>query len=308
MTLTTTSPMTNTDTLANTLVDLHSRMVAGQPLSTDEARRPEDAAHSPEQAAVLQACRRLGFVEHDARCVAQAWAAQTRRQGHFSAQDWPQEAADFGMSPWPRENAFPPCPKELGLYAVLPDAEWVKRMANAGVPTVQLRFKSSDPRAVRQEIEAAVRAVEGTSSLLFINDHWEAAIDAGAYGLHLGQEDLAQAPLERIRASGIRLGVSTHGYAEMLLADQVSPSYLALGAVFPTTLKRMATAPQGTGRLQAYARLMQAYPLVAIGGIDQDKLPDVMRSGVGSVAVVRAIIGSPDPEAAAKSLMQMMRR
>ena len=102
------------------------------------------------------------------------------------------------------------------------------------------------------------------------------------------RDALAGADLQAIHASGLRLGVSTHGYAEMMLADQVSPSYLALGAVFPTTLKRMATAPQGTARLQAYAALMQAYPLVAIGGIDEDKMPDVLRSGVGSVAVVRA--------------------
>mgnify|MGYP003333049742 CR=1 FL=1 len=64
---------------------------------------------------------------------------------------------------------------------------------------------------------------------------------ASELGLHLGQEDLAEAPLEDIRRSGIRLGVSTHGYAEMLLADRVAPSYLALGAVYATNLKVMPT-------------------------------------------------------------------
>ena len=96
------------------------------------------------------------------------------------------------------------------------------------------------------------------------------------------------------------------GYAEMLRADAVSPSYIALGAVFPTTLKRMQTAPQGTGRLYAYAKLMQHSPLVAIGGIDAARIPLVMQSGVGSIAVVRAITGAPIPEAAAKDLQQRM--
>jgi thiamine-phosphate pyrophosphorylase len=102
---------------------------------------------------------------------------------------------------------------------------------------------------------------------------------------------MAEAPLEKIHAAGLRLGLSTHGYAEMLKADAASPSYLALGAVFPTTLKRMATAPQGTGRLNAYAALMQHHSLVGIGGIDEARIPLVLQSGVGSIAVVRAITG-----------------
>jgi thiamine-phosphate pyrophosphorylase len=89
-------------------------------------------------------------------------------------------------------------------------------------------------------------------------------------------------------------------------ADRFSPSYLALGAVFPTTLKRMATAPQGSGRLARYARLMQRYPLVAIGGIDEERLPAVMAAGVGSVAVVRAITAAADPQAAAQHLMRRL--
>ncbi len=260
----------------------------------------------PVYRAAKQACRAMGFVEIDAECLAQAWQAMTRRTGRFDAKAWPEEPADFGMRPWPREDAFAPCPKALGLYAVLPDAAWVGRMAHAGVPTVQLRFKSDDTNAIQREVQAAVEAVRGTDAHLFINDHWQAAIAAGAYGVHLGQEDMDLADLAAIRAAGLRLGLSSHGYAEMLRADRVSPSYIAMGAVFPTTLKRMATAPQGAGRLQAYARLMRDYPLVAIGGIDASKLPEVLASGVGSVAVVRAITGAENPEAAAAQLQSQM--
>ena len=110
------------------------------------------------------------------------------------------------------------------------------------------------------------------------------------------------ADLQKIRAAGLRLGLSSHGYAEMLRADRFSPSYIAMGAVFPTTLKQMVTAAQGTGRLRAYARLMRDYPLVAIGGIDDSKLSQVMASGVGSVAVVRALVAAEQPEAMAASL------
>jgi thiamine-phosphate pyrophosphorylase len=118
----------------------------------------------------------------------------------------------------------------------------------------------------------------------------------------LGQEDLETADLASIRSAGLRLGLSSHGYAEMLRADALSPSYIAMGAVFATTLKRMMTAPQGTGRLHAYAKLMRDYPLVAIGGIDASQLPEVLASGVGSVAVVRALVAAAQPEAMAAQL------
>jgi len=278
------------------------------------AAQVSDAPESgdPVYCAAWRACRALGFIAVDADCLARAWERQTARTGRFDPAAWPALPADFGMKPFgpaARADAFAPCPQALGLYAVLPDAQWVARIARAGVPTVQLRFKSADPDAIEREVRAAVRAVEGTPARLFINDHWETAIAAGAYGVHLGQEDLdalTPAQVRRLRATGLRLGVSTHGYAEMVRADAVSPSYLALGAVFPTTLKRMATAPQGIARLAAYAQLMRGYPLVAIGGIDLERMPEVLATGVGSVAAVRAIVNAPDPEQACLRLMKAM--
>ncbi len=267
-----------------------------------------DSGATPVYRAVHEACTRMGFIAADADMLAQAWQKQSQRLGHFDPRAWPRAPEDFGIAPWPRQNAFASCPQQLGLYAVLPDAAWVGRMARAGVPTVQLRFKSEDTTAVAHEIQQAVAAVQGTGALLFINDHWQAAIDAGAYGVHLGQEDLDTADLNAIRRAGLRLGLSTHGYAEMLRADAHSPSYIAMGAVFPTTLKRMQTAPQGTGRLSAYAQLMQHYPLVAIGGIDASSLPAVMASGVGSVAVVRALVAAEQPEHVAAELQAHIQR
>jgi thiamine-phosphate pyrophosphorylase len=172
-----------------------------------------------------------------------------------------------------------------------------------------LRYKAEgtlDRGRLMAEINAAVAAVQGSKTLLFINDYWQEAIDAGAYGVHLGQEDLALADLDAIRKAGLRLGLSTHGYAEMVYADSFLPSYIAMGAVFPTQLKKMPTAPQGLGRLGKYAQLMRHYPLVGIGGITENTMQAVAQTGVGSVAVVRAITGSDDPEAAVKRLTQLM--
>jgi thiamine-phosphate pyrophosphorylase len=254
----------------------------------------------------------MGFIEKDAQVLGKAWSRMAHHAGGFKPASWPSQPDYFDLMPTPHQshsNAFPECPHALGLYAVLPSAEWVKRMVDAEVPTVQLRYKTEgtlDRKHLMAEINAAVAAVQGSKTLLFINDYWREAIDAGAYGVHLGQEDLALADLDAIRTAGLRLGLSTHGYAEMVYADSFLPSYIAMGAVFPTQLKRMPTAPQGLGRLRKYAQLMSHYPLVGIGGVDESKIQAVAQTGVGSVAVVRAITGSDDPEAAVKRLSQLM--
>ena len=293
--------------MAQAIIALHATSLA---LAETQPNAVVFTNDKPVYRAVKAACRSMGFINIDAECVALAWQAQTARSGSFDPSHWPDQPQDFNIKPWPRADAFAPCPKNLGLYAVLPDANWVGRMARCGVPTVQLRFKSDDPQAVEREVLAAVEAVRGTPALLFINDHWQAAIRAGAYGVHLGQEDLIAtraADLAAIRSAGLRLGISSHGYAEMLRADHVSPSYIALGAVYATTLKRMATPPQGPGRLHAYARLMRDYPLVAIGGIDLTRLDDVLPSVVGSVAVVRALVAAEQPEVEAAKWLKRLR-
>jgi thiamine-phosphate pyrophosphorylase len=302
-------PLPNAPTaIAMAVFDAHARRFGVPPIAPDGLRAdPRADDDDPVRAGAKAACLALGFIDVDAECLARAWHAQTLRTGVFDAAAWPATPMDFGMRELPvaaRADAFAPCPAELGLYAVLPDAAWVGRMARAGAPTVQLRFKSTDARAVDREVRAAIEAVRGTGALLFVNDHWEAALEAGAFGVHLGQEDLdalAPADLRRLREAGLRLGVSTHGYAEMVRADAVGPSYVAMGAVFPTTLKAMATAPQGLARLGSYAQLMRGYPCVAIGGIDAGQWPAVLATGVGSVAVVRALVAADDPETTARA-------
>jgi thiamine-phosphate pyrophosphorylase len=291
--------------MAAAIVEAHRAQLG---LTPSDNSAPEYGHDDPVYRAAKQASRALGFIETDAECIAIAWQARTKRTDGFDAATWPDEARDFGLAPHPRTNGFAPCPASLGLYAVLPDASWVGRMARAGVPTVQLRFKSDDADAVQREVESAIDAVRGTGARLFINDHWHAAIRAGAYGVHLGQEDIDLADLDAIRTAGLRLGLSTHGYAEMLRADRISPSYIAMGAIYATTLKQMATVPQGPGRLAAYARLMRHHALVAIGGIDAKRLPQVLTSGVGSVAVVRALVNAEQPELVAADWMGWLAR
>ena len=284
----------------------HRHLMEGDSTLMESLLRELPPNASPIFSSARLGARLLGFVPEDADCIARAWQAQTDRTGVFEVTDWPCDLQDFDLPALDASLAFAACPEALGLYAVLPDADWVARMVELEVPTVQLRFKSDDANAIQQQVKAAVKAVQGSHTLLFINDHWQHAIDAGAYGVHLGQEDMSDAPLQTIRAAGLRLGLSSHGYTEMLRAFAAQPSYLALGAVFPTTLKRMATAPQGLGRLAMYARLIRSQSLVAIGGIDFERLPAVMQTGVGSAAFVRAITAATDVPLAVAQLRECM--
>lgn len=266
--------------------------------------------------AMFGAALALAFEPRDALCVARAWIAEAPAD----ALAWParfdalprvlEPALPCAASP---DLAFAPCPAQLGVYAVVPDAAWVERLVALEVPTVQLRIKSDDAGAISGQARRAAAAARGSRTRLFINDHWRIALDvheqmpdSGLYGIHLGQEDIDDADLAAIRASGLRLGISTHGYAEMLRVAALNPSYLALGAVFATPTKTMPTVPQGLGRLFAHAAAMRsrvpAPPLVAIGGIDLAAMPRVLASGIGSVAVVRAITQAEDVPAAVQAL------
>ena len=204
-------------------------------------------------------------------------------------------------------GAFPALSHPLGLYAVVGSADWVRRCAEMHLDTVQLRVKDLAPSALCQAVARSVAACEGSHTRLFINDHWREAIDAGAYGVHLGQEDLSDADLPAIAEAGLRLGVSTHSYYEIARAHAVSPSYIAIGPIYATTTKPMKFAPQGITRLARWVDLLKGrYPLTAIGGIDLERAPGVMATGVGSIAVVRAITEAADPALAVANLRTAM--
>ena len=254
--------------------------------------------------AAKQACINLGFIDKDAECLAYAWKAMYEQNSSIEPHQWPDKPAYFGIQQSHESESFPTCPKSLGLYVVAPDAAWIERLVKLNVPTVQLRFKSDDTNAIEQQVIQSIEICKNSNSRLFINDHWALAIKHGAYGVHLGQEDLDEANVLMIKQAGLRLGLSTHGYAEMIRADQFHPSYIALGAVFPTTLKKMETSPQGLGRLRAYAQLFKHYPLVGIGGIDETTMDAVLSSGVSSVAVVRAVINATNLEATVEYLLK----
>jgi thiamine-phosphate pyrophosphorylase len=201
---------------------------------------------------------------------------------------------------------FPAVPYYLGLYPVVDSIEWVRRLLEAGVKTLQIRIKDLPDADVEPAIIEAIALGRQHNARLFINDYWRLAIKHQAYGIHLGQEDLDTTDLLAIHQAGLRLGVSTHDDAELKRAVSVRPSYIALGHVFPTQTKDMPSSPQGLSELARHIReLNGTFPTVAIGGISLDRVQPVMDCGVGSVAVVSAITKAADWRAATQQLIAL---
>lgn len=201
---------------------------------------------------------------------------------------------------------FPVTPYNLGLYPVVDSVEWISRLLDVGVRTIQLRIKDLSDEQVEEDIAAAIALGNKYQARLFINDYWRLAIKYRAYGVHLGQEDLHTTDLIAIHQAGLRLGVSTHDDTELARAIAVRPSYIALGHVFPTQTKEMPSAPQGLEELKRQVAGLKEYPTVAIGGISIDRVPAVLECGVGSVAVVSAITKAPDWRAATMQLLHLI--
>ncbi|MGM3189747.1 thiamine phosphate synthase [Dickeya dadantii subsp. dieffenbachiae] len=204
-------------------------------------------------------------------------------------------------------GTFPATDARLGLYPVVDSVAWIERLLDVGVRTLQLRIKDQPADQAEPDIIRAIALGRQYQARLFINDYWQLAVKHQAYGVHLGQEDLDTADLDAIRAAGLRLGVSTHDDAELARAVAIKPSYIALGHIFPTQTKAMPSAPQGLVELARHIRALNGrFPTVAIGGISIDRVPAVLGTGVGSIAVVSAITQAADWRAATATLLRLI--
>ena len=235
-----------------------------------------------------------------------------RGPGLVAHTHWPQKIKHFPRIKTPElpcvDLQFPRLDKEPELYPVVDSYEWIEKLLKLGIKTLQLRIKDPDAPQLEAAIKKSIQLAEQYSAQLFINDHWQLAIKHSAYGVHLGQEDLTEANLHAIQQAGLRLGISTHSYTELLIAQAYTPSYIALGHIFPTQTKAMPSKPQGLERLRRYVALLAPtnIPTVAIGGISLDRVAAVKATGINGIAVVSAITAANDVEQAVHQLLTAM--
>ena len=185
---------------------------------------------------------------------------------------------------------FPNCGiRPLGLYPVVDRAYKLTALYDAGVTTTQLRVKDMAGDSLENEIKEAIRISSEYNARLFINDFWLLAIKHGAYGVHLGQEDIQDADIRAIHRNGLRLGISTHTTAEIEIALGFEPSYLAIGPIYETTSKEMVYDPVGLEDLKRWSKGVN-YPIVAIGGINLSNIEEVVKTGsANGVAMIQGV-------------------
>ena len=204
---------------------------------------------------------------------------------------------------------------DLSLYLVLdPDlcagigmVETARLAIAGGATMVQLRDKHAGTIRMIETGRALKQALDGTGALLIVNDDVEAAIAIGADGLHIGQEDMDAMRARTMIGPDMILGLSVESEA---LANAVDPDlvdYTGVGPVFATPTKTDHKQPIGFDGL---ARLVKASPVpsVAIGGLKADHVAQVFAAGARGLAVVSAICGTPDPEAATRRIAAEIRK
>ena len=275
-------------------------------------------------ASAAAAAMARGFVCADALVLAKMATAQALRSGAAAGRGAGAVravggfAGDASLLPQLSWSATPrfapfgatasPAPSPLGLYAIVDCAVRVAQVVAAGVRTVQLRIKTpvegagvdmdADwPDWVRGEITEAIACCQAAGALLFVNDHHALALELGAPGVHLGQEDLlALGDAERAAFSAPGapvLGVSSHSLWELARARSLAPRYIACGPVWPTLTKAMPWHPQGLGNLAWWAAMAGA-PVVAIGGILTTAQAEAAAAcGADGVCVVRGLGDRP---------------
>ena len=192
--------------------------------------------------------------------------------------------------------------RRLDLYAIVDSADWVERVLAAGVRTVQLRIKQGSPDRMAREILRSTQAAQRVRAQLFINDHWQLAIEHGAYGVHLGQQDLLTADMAALSRAGVRVGLSTHSFWEVCRARAWAPSYIACGPIHATVTKEMPWRPQGPGNLAYWCHVLRE-PVVAIAGMDEQRSHEAVRCGAAGVAVLRGIVQAAEPERVVHGLL-----
>ena len=205
-------------------------------------------------------------------------------------------------------------PEELLLYAVT-DRHWlngatlisqVEAALKGGATFIQLREKNLDDKAFYQEALEIQKLCKEYKVPFVINDNVELAKKIGADGVHVGQSDMEALDVRKVLGDDKIIGVSAQTVEQAELAEKHGADYLGVGAVFPTGSKNDATEVSFE-MLQEICEHVHI-PVIAIGGITRDNVVELSQSGICGIAVISAIFGQTDIEAATADLKNRQRR
>lgn len=202
--------------------------------------------------------------------------------------------------------------EKAGLYLVTSQAlsngrttvEIVRAALAGGVKLIQLREKEMPLREYFLLAEQVRAMTLKAGCLLIINDRVDVALAVKADGVHLGQDDFPIAAARHL-APDLIIGASTHNIEEALRAQEEGASYINIGPIYPTGTKIWEgeyLGIEGLRTISAVAKL----PFTVMGGIKQHHFPDLQKAGARIIALVTAVTAAPDPEAAARELLNRL--
>lgn len=196
-----------------------------------------------------------------------------------------------------------------GLHVILDTANEARTLKLArlaeeeGAAAVQLRDKvASDEELV--EMGKHLRHILKTTAFI-VNDRVDVALKVDADGVHLGQGDMPIAQARELLGPNAIIGVSTGDVEQALEAERSGADYLGFGHMFPTRSKEKASLPRTTKELASVV-VAVSIPVIAIGGISQQNLSDILVPCLGGIAVISAISESHDPRATIRNFVRTL--
>ena len=174
-------------------------------------------------------------------------------------------------------------------------------LLEAGARILQLRLKDASSRDFLAAARAIVALCRVQGAMLIVNDRADIANLAGADGVHVGQDDLPLADARAIVGTAAIVGVSTHSVEQARAAAAGGADYIGFGAIYSGGLKQVANA-QGLGRLRA-VREAVSLPIVAIGGITEATMPEVLAAGADAAAIITDVVRAADVPAKVRALL-----
>ena len=208
-------------------------------------------------------------------------------------------------------NGIPCLP--AGIYALTSELhsqgrnnlEVAHEILVAGVPILQYREKTKKVRTMYEECLALRAMTQQYGALFIVNDHLDLALAVGADGVHIGQDDLPLSKVRELVGPDLMIGVSTHSPAQARAAVSEGADYIGVGPLFATQTKIDVCDPVGLNYLDYVVKNLKI-PFVAIGGIKEHNLAEVVKAGARTVALVTEIVGHPDIPGKIISLQHIM--
>ena len=179
----------------------------------------------------------------------------------------------------------------------------VSEAVSGGVGMVQLREKSLSTGDLFR-LAARLRRATLAKALLMVNDRLDVALAVEADGVHLASHSLPVREAKKIAGERLLVGRSVHSVEEAVVAENDGADYLILGTIYGTA-SHPGRPPSGPGLIEAVKARVRTH-VYAIGGINASNVEEVMRAGADGVAVIRSILGAPDPGIAAREIAEIV--